>query len=47
MGKSRGIAKGIFMWKHIIIFVCAGGGMEIVSKLPQGSGARIKTGGAL
>ena len=25
------------MWKHIIIFVCTGGGIEIV-KLPQAAG---------
>ena len=30
----RGVAKSIFMWKHLIIFVCTDGGMEIV-KLPQ------------
>ena len=44
-----GVAKGIiFTWKHISIFVCTGGGIEIV-KMPQaaqqaarGQGARRK-----
>ena len=31
---GRGVAKGIFMWKHLIIFQCTDGGMGIV-KLPQ------------
>ena len=30
----RGVAMGIFMWKHLIICQCTGGGMGIV-KLPQ------------
>ena len=47
-GFFSSVATGIFMWKHVIIFVCAGGGMGIV-KLPQaaqqaagGRGARCK-----
>ena len=36
---DRDVAMGIFMWKHIIIYQCTGGGMEIV-KLPQASGGR-------
>ena len=42
----------LFMWKHVIIFQCTGGGMEIV-KLPQaaqlangGRGAGGRGGGA-
>ena len=32
----------LFMWKHVIIFQCTGGGMEIV-KLPQA--AQLANGG--